>query len=274
MRSVTRNGVMLAFDDRGVGDPALVFVHGWCCDHTQFQPQMAYFADDHRVLALDLRGHGASDKPVQRYHPDDFADDINWLVTELGLERPVIVGHSMGGLIGLRMAYLYPHALSGLVALDSAWVMTPTFAQRGPVIAEALRGSDYQVALAESMAGSFLPRDDPHRRQQILDLMCSTRQDIMISEWVESIENTDSLQAIHGLTVPTLYVASEMEYVELDVIRSAANVTVGQTIGSGHFHQLECPDQVNAMIARFLYVHGLHSDHRTNDLHSIRKVAR
>src|SRR5262249_39115283 len=69
----------LAYEDTGTGDPAFVFVHGWTCNHTHFAPQVEHFRRRHRTVAVDLRGHGASDAPEQEYTISGFADDVAWL---------------------------------------------------------------------------------------------------------------------------------------------------------------------------------------------------
>ncbi len=58
MSLVTHNGVKLFYDQAGEGEPPMVLVHGWCCDHTYFAPQAEHFRRHHRVIAVDLRGHG------------------------------------------------------------------------------------------------------------------------------------------------------------------------------------------------------------------------
>ena len=108
MRTATRDGTKLAYLDTGVGDPPFVFVHGWSCNHSHFALQVEHFAIDHRVVAVDLRGHGASDAPDQRYTVSAFADDVAWLCEAAGVERPVLVGHSMGGQVVLDVAARYP----------------------------------------------------------------------------------------------------------------------------------------------------------------------
>ena len=87
MATITRNGVRLAYDDRGAAEPIIVFVHGWTCDRWFFAPQVEHFARRHRVVSVDLRGHGESDKPSGPYSIGVYADDIAYLIDQLGLGK-------------------------------------------------------------------------------------------------------------------------------------------------------------------------------------------
>lgn len=58
MEALSRDGVRLAYWEQGSGSPPMLFVHGWCCDHTYFAPQVEHFAANHRAISVDLRGHG------------------------------------------------------------------------------------------------------------------------------------------------------------------------------------------------------------------------
>ncbi|HAF10749.1 MAG TPA: alpha/beta hydrolase, partial [Chloroflexi bacterium] len=81
-----RNGKKLAYLDEGSGDPAFVFVHGWTCNRSYFSLQHDHFKAGHRVVSVDLRGHGQSDQPQSGYAIRDQAEDIAWLIGELGLD--------------------------------------------------------------------------------------------------------------------------------------------------------------------------------------------
>ena len=97
---IERNGVTLTYDTAGRGDPPIVFVHGWSCDRSYFAPQFEHFAARHAVAALDLRGHGDSSVPepaAGTYEIDALADDVLAVAGAAGFDRPVVVGHSMGG---------------------------------------------------------------------------------------------------------------------------------------------------------------------------------
>jgi pimeloyl-ACP methyl ester carboxylesterase len=251
------SGISLAYDSVGQGARTLVFAHGLGCDRTTMQPQVEAFSDRYRIVNVDLRGHGESDQPSGPYHPDVMAQDLFELCTKLGVDKPFFVAHSLGGVVGLRLAHLQPDLLAGLIALDSAIAVTPEVIDFTPSVVDRLRGLDgeeYRQTLAEILEGFFKPTDDPHRRELIIKMMVSSPKDVFLSGWIETVVHTDSLGPLASLAVPTLYVAAENSNGGLDEIRSAAGVTVGQTIGTGHFIEVECPDQVNAMINRFLVI--------------------
>jgi pimeloyl-ACP methyl ester carboxylesterase len=106
MKQLNRNGVALAYQDRGAAPCAIVFIHGLGFDHSTFAPQIEFFSRTHRVIAVDLRGHGASDIGKQEYDMPVFAEDIALLCAQLNLVKPVLVGHSMGGNVALTLAAL------------------------------------------------------------------------------------------------------------------------------------------------------------------------
>jgi len=83
------DGLSLYYEQQG-SDPPLLFVHGWCCDHTFFQPQVDHFRSTHSVTVLDLRGCGSSDRCEDGYDIPTLTDDISWLCQEIGLRRPVL----------------------------------------------------------------------------------------------------------------------------------------------------------------------------------------
>ena len=74
--AMTMQGKRLAFEDGGVGEPPFVFVHGWTCVRSSFAPQTEHFAQRRRVVSVDLRGHGESDKPAGSYPIAAYADDV------------------------------------------------------------------------------------------------------------------------------------------------------------------------------------------------------
>jgi pimeloyl-ACP methyl ester carboxylesterase len=82
MATIVHNRITLAYEDRGAGKPPFVFVHGWTCNRSFFAPQIAHFARQHRVVSIDLRGHGDSDKPQGPYTRAQDANDIAFVIEQ------------------------------------------------------------------------------------------------------------------------------------------------------------------------------------------------
>ena len=84
MPYATRDGLRLYYEREGDAEPPLLFVHGWCCDRTFFEPQFDHFKSSHTVVAMDLRGCGRSNRPEAGYDIPTLADDVAWLAGEIG----------------------------------------------------------------------------------------------------------------------------------------------------------------------------------------------
>ena len=118
-----RDGVRL-FYERGGDGPELLFVPGWCCDHTFYAPQFEHFASSCTVTAIDPRGCGQSSRPDDGYDIPTLADDVAWLCEEIGISQPVVVGHSLAGMMVIEL--LNPR-LRKSAAVDCETVSAGTF---------------------------------------------------------------------------------------------------------------------------------------------------
>jgi pimeloyl-ACP methyl ester carboxylesterase len=98
----TADGVRLRLCDRGSGGATFVLVHGWKQSHRLWDATIARLAERHRVVALDLRGMGESDKPNSRYDFDELASDLAFVLDALRLEEVTLVGLSMGCTVSLE----------------------------------------------------------------------------------------------------------------------------------------------------------------------------
>jgi len=253
MRKVIRDGVALAYEEAGSGQPPMLFVHGWCCDHSYMTAQFDYFGRDHRVISVDLRGHGESDKPKQEYTPVEFADDLAWLCGQLRIEKPVVVGHSMGGHIAFELARRYPDLPVAIVAVDSPIIPVPWVVEALNQHLETLRGPGYREGQRQLVSGFFLPTDGEQLKAEILDGMSSPPQHVMISALDHSVLSWDGAAGLAACRMPALFIASATPLSDLERMRQfCPQLVAGQTVGSGHFNNRVVPEQVNSMIERFL----------------------
>jgi pimeloyl-ACP methyl ester carboxylesterase len=113
------DGVPVAYDVTGRGEPTLVFVHGWAFDRHLWDAQVRRFAAERRVVALDLGGHGESGRGRGDWTIPAFGEDVRAVVEALDLRRAVLIGHSMGGPVALEAARRMPDRLAGLVLVDT-----------------------------------------------------------------------------------------------------------------------------------------------------------
>lgn len=253
---LSNDGVPLAFDDVPGARMPLLLVHGWCCDREFFAPQLAYFrALGHRVIAVDLRGHGRSGKPEQAYSMPGFADDLAWLLGELDLVEAIVIGHSMGGIVAYDLAVRFPRLVRAVAMIDAA-IVVPEAARPGIAgMIAALRGPDYRSALTDYVSKALLlPTDDISRARWILQRMAGAPQHVMVSAF-EGLRDYDPEIGGRRLGVPGLYISADQAVARTDMARLGAlapQLAYGRTVGSGHFCQLEVPDQVNAMLHRFI----------------------
>ena len=104
----------------------MIFVHGWTCDESSWAGQVPAFDDDYRVVTLDLPGHGKSEAPApDGFSMDLFASAVEAVRQEVGADKVVLVGHSMGAAVIREYALDYPAHVAGLVAVDGPLDMRP-----------------------------------------------------------------------------------------------------------------------------------------------------
>ncbi len=249
----TRDGVKLAFEETGSGSPPVVLVHGWTCNRSYFAPQRDHLAGKHRVVSVDLRGHGESDKPKGPYTIAGFADDVAWLCRELALTKPVVIGHSMGGMTALELAARHPDLPSAIVVCDSPMAMPAQLVANLGTVSAEFRKPDWRPAHRAFLSDVlFIASDDPARKARILGDMTSAPDHVTLGCW-DAIVGADMDGALRKCKTRFLYIAAASPLADLARLRELCpQVVTGQTVGAGHFHQLEVPDQVNAMIDRFL----------------------
>ena len=257
INSVTHDGVRLVYETAGAGEPPIVFVHGWCCDRSYFAPQVTHFAGRHEVAALDLRGHGESGRSgpgTDGYRVEALADDVLAVAQAAGLRQPVIAGHSLGALVGLACA-TRPGAIRSLLMIDPAPITNGTAATFF-LDSVAAVAADHDGSWRRSFVASlFLPTDHV-RRTAIISGMAQVPPDIAAAA-LRAMGEFDGAAALAAAAVPVLSIGSAVPANKSADLRARCpSIMIGQTVGSGHFIQLEVPDQVNAMVERFLAITG------------------
>ena len=254
VRVITETGTAgIVFDSAGEGDPHLLFLHGWCGDRSFFAPQFDHFARSHRVVSVDLPGHGESRAPAT-YTIDGLAADVAALGRRLGLGRGALVSHSMGAMVSLALAQQAPELVSAVIMVDPPPLSKEVWKDFAASLLPGFEGPDPATARRSFVEQMFLPTDDADRRARIVKTMCAAPDDVAIAT-TKAMAAFDAAAVLRGCDVPVVIISSAVPTngaAYLQEVNPA--ITLGQTVGAGHFLQLEVPEQVNLMIERFLSI--------------------
>jgi pimeloyl-ACP methyl ester carboxylesterase len=247
--------VDLAYDDTGEGSPTLLLLHGFSCGREDFVHQVEAFSARHRVIAFDQRGHGGSSLARDRsYGFEATVQDARALCAALGVSRPVVVGHSLGGVSALRLAA--DGYTSALVLLDSTVELPPEVNAELATYVDHLDGLADDEFRQEVRQYARYRMIDPSDEARLADRLVERAGQVPKEAYVagvRSIVGVDVAELARAVNVPTLFIASSLPWLRPDRVHQLRpDWYLGRTIGAGHFHHLFVPDQVNAMIERFL----------------------
>ncbi len=257
------DGVIEGIGYRAAGACAarpLVFLHGIGGAARAFDPQLDYFSKTHRVIAWDMPGYGRSTLPPQPTIAAQ-ADACARLLSGLQLDRPILAGHSIGGMIAQELQARRLHSLGGLILIatsaafgsrDGAWQEAFISARLGPLD----RGQTL-AALADGMVDSLVG-DDPDPAGRALAAACIAavpHQAYRVI--VRSMLGFDRRAALATIDVPTLVLAANRDTnAPADMMQRMAGKIPDSRYacldGVGHLPNLEWPDGFNGAVEGFL----------------------
>jgi pimeloyl-ACP methyl ester carboxylesterase len=250
-RFATFNNTKVHYLNSGKGKEALIFVHGWTCDATFWRAQTAAFPRM-RVIALDLPGHGQSDKPQTDYTMDYFARSIEAVMRDARVERAVIVGHSMGTPVAREFYRLYPQKTLALVIVDGALRPLISKEQRDGFVA-AMR-ANYKAFAPRMVDGMLTPVKDAELKTLIRTTMLGTPEHVGISAMAGM--NDEKIYAKDPIKVPVLAILAKSPFWTPDTesfLRSLApNLEFHTMEGVSHFLMMEKPQEFNRTLQAFL----------------------
>ncbi len=251
-------GVGLSYSDEGRG-PALLFLHGVGSASVYWDPVVARLGSERRALRFDLRGHGQSERTPGPYSLSDFVTDAVSLLDHVQVERAVVVGFSLGGLIAQALALEHPDRLLGLVLISTVAGRTAEerarVAERARILADEGASAHLANAVERWFTDAFRaahPEVLEQRRQHSLsnDPACYTSAYRVLAE-------NDLAEQLDRVTLPTLVMTGEAD------IGSTPRMArlIHEKIAGSELHILprlkhavlqEAPDQLAERIDAFL----------------------
>lgn len=231
----------------------MILIHAPFENRSHFAAVFDHLSKRHRVIALDLRGCGKSGVPAEGFRVLDFADDVDAVCRAAGVDRAVLCGHSLGGTIALEVAALEPRRVAGVALLDAV-VLFPEALRRQTVdqLVPVLAGPGWLEALRGFIASRmFGPFDPPEVRTRIAQEVAALPAQMPTPLMRDGMSHDFSDRLAAG-KYPLLFVHAQVP-ADLERLKQLRpDVIVASVAGSGHFLTLIVPDQVNAMLDRFL----------------------
>ncbi|MGW4437722.1 alpha/beta fold hydrolase [Streptomyces sp. NPDC004596] len=248
-------GAVLTYDDEGPRDGAdvpLVFVHGWTADRHRWDHQVAHFSPGRRVIRLDLRGHGESTGAGVRTVAE-LAADVLALLDHLGVERFVLVGHSMGGMISQTIALSHPERVERMVLVNSIGRMK--YSRGRGLLMAASTLAPYKLFIAANIQRAFAPGHPREEVREYIRASAATPREVVMTLY-GAMRAFDVLDRAGEIRTPTLMVHGYHD-IQLPVrqmlrLAKAYPDAVVRIIDAGHELPVERPAELTAALDRFL----------------------
>src|SRR5688572_16175033 len=262
MTTTRIDDIQLAYDDVGMGN-AVVLIHGYPFNRSLWNEQVEALSSRYRVVTPDLRGFGetAPDSSEGPATMNRMAQDVAQLMDQLGIERAVIGGLSMGGYVALAFAKQFPSRVKALVLAD-------TRAQADTEEAKQTRHQHAEKALSEGMAGiadAMLPKlltpDTVSKRPEVVkrvrDMMLKTKPQGAAAALLGMAERDDQTEFISTIKVPALILVGREDAITpvADSEKMQSKIPDSRLVvldNAGHVSNLEQTDQFNSALSVFL----------------------
>ena len=177
----SKDGTPISYEIYGVGEPSLVFVHGWSCDARYWRAQLPHFSKNHRVVLLDLAGHGHSGSTRSQYTMKSFGEDVQAVTEATDSRRIILIGHSMGGSVIAEAARLMPNRVIGLIGIDTLENIEYPMTREELDQMIAPLAKDFRTGSRQFVKPMILPSTDPQLREWILSDMSAAAPAVALS---------------------------------------------------------------------------------------------
>ncbi len=254
--------------DRGLGDPAIILIHGFTCNLNHWKEQLSGVSGGNRCVAVDLPGHGASPAPREATI-EALAEAVNSALDKLKLDDVVLVGHSMGCRVASETFSQSPERVRGVVHIDGSAVASGDADEAARRTNQTLDQIGMTRFTEQLYSGFYVDSTPASVRDLVNAGLAKINMDFARELWLNLVR-WDALRAravLAAMKAPLLliqstYLNANLERVSLapnqstpwlDEIKKAANnATIAVVPGVGHFPMLEAPQQTNDAILSFV----------------------
>jgi pimeloyl-ACP methyl ester carboxylesterase len=228
--------------------PALVFVHGWCCDRNYWAGQVSYFAQQYKVVTIDLAGHGESGLERQAWTMEAFGEDVVAVVNTLGLGQIVLIGHSMGGPVIIEAARQMPDRVVGLVGVETLPDVEQTYTEEQIIENVAPFRANFADATRKLVRGAFLADADPTLVEHVATDMAAGPPEVGIGVRQDFYSKGQNLRdGLQEITAPMILINSDYRPTNIESAQRY-DIDVSLMSGVGHFVMMEDTETFNRLL--------------------------
>ena len=263
--AISADGISIAYEVRGEGEPALVFVHGWCCDRSYWNKQLPHFAEKYKVVSIDLAGHGESGLDRKEWTMGAFGEDVVAVINKLDLDQAVLIGHSMGGPVILEAARLMPKRVIGLVGVDTLQDFEFKYTQEQIDNWFTPLRADFVEDTRDFVRTMFTPNSDPALVEKIATDMSSSPPMVGLGalEGYFDFQNNEIIQVLKEVHAPITCINSDMDPTNVETNQHHSPSFKARIMsGVGHFNMMEDPETFNRLLEETIqeFVHMAKSE--------------
>lgn len=230
---------------------ALIFVHGWTCNAGFWEDSYSAFPN-YRVIAVDLIGHGQSDKPKTMYSMEYFAKSVEAVMKNAKVQKAVLVGHSMGTPVARQFFRLYPDKVLGIVIVDGS--LTPFFSKEQADQLLAAFRKDFRGTSTQFVNRMIQTIKIDAVKKKINDTMLTAPEHVGIGAMEGMMD--PRIWTDDKIDVPVLAIMAESPWVKpdtKDAFRTIApNIDFQMWTGVSHFLMMEKPKEFNEAVTAFV----------------------
>lgn len=262
------DSVSISYDVHGSGKPALVFVHGWCCDKRYWSFQVPYFVRKYQVVTIDLAGHGASSLGRTDWTIEAFGQDVVAVVEKLDLDQVILIGHSMAGYVIIEAARQMPDRVIALVGVDTLHDVETEFTQEQIDTFISAFKEDFVKNTVAFVRGMFTSNSDPDMVKNIALDVASAPPQVGIGA-LEGYFNYDVIDALEDVNVPIYCINTDLLPTNVEANRLHVNsFEVKLMPGLSHFIMIEDPNTFNKLldetITELMHKENIPSEEKTD----------
>ncbi|RIA22359.1 3-oxoadipate enol-lactonase [Ectopseudomonas oleovorans] len=251
------DGCQLHYEDYGHGTP-LLLVHGLGSSTRDWEYQIPVLSQHYRVIALDVRGHGRSDKPHEAYRIADFASDVVTLVEYLQLPPVHLVGISMGGMIGFQLGVDHPELLRSLTIVNSGPEVKAKSARDWLEIGKRWTLSRLLSleTIAKALAKLLFPKPEQAELRRKVEERWPQNDKRAYLASLDAIIGWGVRERLNRITCPTLVITADRDYTPVErkreYVAEMSNARLLVIENSRHATPLDQPERFNNALLAFL----------------------